>query len=83
MGAEELPLFIMGPGPEPERLMLLARPREGRVRVREWTGHDWSSVPHERSALPEELYGEVERALQQGRRLNQSPMVVRQWLFGP
>lgn len=79
---EELPILIMGAGPEPERLMLVSRPREGKVRVREWTGHDWSSVALAREALPEEVLGEVERAQQRGRRVNQSPYTVRQWLFG-
>ena len=81
-GGDELPIFIMGPGPDPERLMLVSRPREGRVRVREWTGHDWASAAQGREALAEEVYGEVERALQRGRRVNQSPFAVRQWLFG-
>ncbi|MFN2564317.1 MAG: hypothetical protein ABR499_04810 [Gemmatimonadaceae bacterium] len=77
---EELPVFIMGPGQEPERLMLVGRPATGRVRVREWSGADWSAPPIERELGCAELVDAVERAVRDGRRVNQSPQVVRRWL---
>lgn len=79
-GAAELPVFIMGPGAEPERLILVGRPAAGRVRVREWSGADWSAPPAERDLGCEEVADAVERAVRAGRRVNQSPQVVRRWL---
>ena len=52
---EELPVFIMGPGADPERLILLGRPEAGRVRVREWSGADWSAPPVEREVACGEI----------------------------
>ena len=79
---DELPVFIMGPGSEPERLMLVGRPTAGRVRVREWSGADWTAPPAERDVACDEIAGAVERALRDGRQVNQSPHVVRRWLDG-
>jgi len=78
----ELPIFVMGPGAEPERLMLVGRPVAGRVRVREWSGADWSAPPAERDVRCEEVADAVERAVRAGRRVNQSPQAVRRWLDG-
>jgi hypothetical protein len=80
MADEELPLFIMGPGRGPERLILVGRPDAGRVRVREWTGDDWSAPANEREIACAELVDAVDRALRDGRQVNQSPHVVRRWL---
>jgi hypothetical protein len=77
---DELPVFIMGPGREPERLMLVGRPSAGRVRIREWTGGDWSAPPSERDLPCAELADVVERAVRDGRSINQSPQTVRRWL---
>jgi hypothetical protein len=77
---EELPVFIMGPGAEPERLILVGRPAAGRVRVREWTGSDWSAPPTEREVACADISDAVDRAVRGGRRVNQSPDVVRRWL---
>ena len=59
---DELPVFIMGPGAEPERLMLIGRPASGRVRVREWTAADWSAPPSEREISCTEAADTVDRA---------------------
>jgi hypothetical protein len=80
--SEELPVFIMGAGAEPERLMLVARPVAGRVRVREWSGADWSAPPAVREVACAEVADAVERAVRDGRRVNQAPQVVRRWLDG-
>ena len=79
---DELPVFIMGPGAEPERLMLVGRPAGGRVRVREWSGADWSVPAAERELGCDEVADAVERAVRGGRRVTQSPQVVRRWLDG-
>jgi hypothetical protein len=77
---EELPVFIMGPGAEPERLILVSRPAAGRVRVREWNGSDWSAPPTERELASAEIADAVARAVRDGRRVNQPPQVVQRWL---
>jgi hypothetical protein len=82
MTADELPVFIMGPGADPERLMLVGRPAAGRVHVREWTGADWSAPPGQRDVACAEIADIVERAVRDGRHVNQSPQVVRHWLDG-
>ena len=79
---DELPVFLMGPGAEPERLMLVGRPAAGWVRVREWSGADWSAPPSEREVACAEIADAVERAVRAGRRVNQSPHAVRRWLGG-
>jgi hypothetical protein len=79
-GGDELPLFIMGPGREPERLLLVGRPASGRVRVREWSGGDWSAPAAERDLLCTEIAAAVDRAVSEGRSVNQSPQAVRRWL---
>ena len=79
---DELPVLITGPASEPERLMLVGRPDGGRVRIREWSGADWSAPPAERELRCEELTEVVERAVRAGRRVNQSPHAVRRWLDG-
>lgn len=82
-GGDELPVFIMGPGAEPERLMLVGRPTgDGRVRVREWSGADWSAPPAEREVDCALMADVVEGAVRAGRRVNQSPLTVRRWLEG-
>jgi hypothetical protein len=78
--SDELPVFIMGAGAEPERLMLVARPAAGRVRVREWSSAEWSAPPAERELACAEVADFVERAVRAGRRVNQPPQVVRRWL---
>ena len=78
--AGELPVLITGPGTEPERLILVGRPAGGRVRVREWSGADWSAPPIEREAACAEISDAVDRAVRAGRHVNQLPQVVRDWL---
>ena len=80
---DELPVFIMGPGTDPERLILVGRPTRGRVRVREWAGSDWSASPTQREVPCAEIADAVDRAVRDGRRVNQSPQVVRRWLDDP
>jgi hypothetical protein len=62
--------------------MLVGRPAGGRVRVREWSGSDWSAPPVAREVACTEITSLVDRAVHAGRRVNQSPLVVRRWLDG-
>jgi hypothetical protein len=78
----ELPVLITGPGAEPERLMLVSRPAAGRVRVREWSGADWTAPPIEREVACAEIRDAVDRAVRAGRRVNQPLHDVWRWLDG-
>ncbi len=77
---DELPVFIMGPGVVPERLILVGRPADRRVCVREWSGADWSTPPSVREISCAEIGNAVDRAIQDGRHVNQSPLDLRRWL---
>jgi hypothetical protein len=81
-GRDELPVLIGSGFESPEALLLIARPTDGRVRVREWSGADWSSPPREREVTVDALYAEIERAQRAGRRVNQGLYAVRLWLTG-
>jgi hypothetical protein len=63
-------VLIGGSVSEPERLLLISRPFDGVVRIREWTSADWSASPDERESPVESLYEEVELAVKEGRSLN-------------
>ena len=78
----ELTLQIGGDAGEPERLLLIARPEGGRVRVREWTGAGWGGPPREREYAVAELLAVVAGAARARRRLSEDPRRVRRWLAG-
>lgn len=68
---------------EPEKLLLIERPRaDGQVRVRQWTSADWSAPPATLELAASALLGEMERAVREGRGLNRELTVVRRWLGG-
>jgi len=78
--ADTLALQIGGGGDEPERLLHIARPVNGLVRLREWTSADWGT-PLEREMSADALLNAIERAAQQRRRMNQELYRVRRWLI--
>ena len=63
-------ILIGGSVSEPERLLLIARPVNGVVRIREWTSADWAAAPEDRESPVESLYEDVEYAVKSGRSLN-------------
>ena len=67
---------------DPEHLMLIERPVDGKVRVREWVGEGFGSPPVEREYDTMDLYLMIEGASRQGRRLGQELYKVRLWLDG-
>lgn len=71
-----------GPG-APDRLLVLERPHAGRVRVREQVvPGDVDTGARTYEADPGELFGEVERALRDGRRVSVEPYLLREWCAG-
>ena len=79
--SETLDLLVGGGKGAPEKLLLIERPSpDGRVRLRSWTSDDWSAVPTASECSAAGLLGEIERAVREGRALNQELEVVRRWL---
>lgn len=81
-GRDEMPVIIGAGSGAPEQLLIVGRPRDGRVTVREWSGADWSAAPRVRALAADALYDEIERAERAGRRVNQGLYAVRLWLSG-
>ena len=70
-------VLIGGSASEPERLLLISRPVNGVVRVREWTSADWAAPPDERESPVEALYEEIEYAAKSGRAINLDLPTIR------
>ena len=79
-GPDELPILVGGSATEDERLLLVGRPRDGRVIVREWTSADWSKPPAAREHDAAALAAHLEQARRGGRSVNQDPTAIRRWL---
>ena len=79
---EALSVLVAGDGCEPERLVMLARPRGGRVRVREWSTHSWNAEPREHEAEVDAIWQAFERAYRRRRRLSEELPRIRAWLDG-
>lgn len=77
---DELPVLVGGSPTEDERLMLVGRPRDGRVLVREWASADWSQPPAIREHDAAALAAQIERMRRGGRSVNQEPTAIRRWL---
>ena len=67
---------------EPEHLILIGRPENGRVTVREWVGDGFGSPAVEREFEPAELYDRLERMNRAGRHFGQELYRIRLWLEG-
>lgn len=81
-GPDELGVLISAGAGEPERLVMLGRPSAGRVRVREWSTHNWSGAPDERDLPVEHAYTIFQRAFDARRRLSAALPEIRAWLEG-
>ena len=83
-GPEEPTLTVQVEGTVREglRLYVMGRPADGRVRVREWRGENWSAGPIEREVDAAALYEEFERAHRDRRRMSEELYRVRLWLEG-
>ena len=80
--ANFLTVQVAGDRDQPERLLLISRPADGRVWVREWTSATWNAQPEEREVDAGELLDAFERAAQARRRLSQELYYIRAWLDG-
>lgn len=70
-----------GPGETPA-LLVISRPDAGHVRVREWSGEDWSGIPGETLWRIDDLYARLERARHARRRITAEMYAIRAWLSG-
>jgi hypothetical protein len=79
---EFLTLHVAGGQGEPERLLLVGRPDNGRVRVREWTSRSWNSEGEDYEIDAETLLAGLERDFSARRAMSEEIYRVRQWLTG-
>jgi hypothetical protein len=79
---EFLTLRIGGTPARPARLLLIGRPREGLVRVREWTSNSWNSEGEDFDIAPGELLAQLEDAHAARLGLGEEMHLVRRWLGG-
>lgn len=81
-GPDELGVLIAGSEQEPERLVMIGTPANGRVHVREWSARNWAGPPDERDEPIEAVYALCQRAHDERRRLSAGLLEIRAWLDG-
>jgi hypothetical protein len=79
-GDEFLSLTIGGDAGQPSRLLLIGRPREGSVRVREWTSNSLNTEGEDFDVDPAELLGDIERAYEARFTVSEEMYRIRSWL---
>ena len=80
--AETLEVQVAGGRGEPERLLVLGRPRGGSVAVREFRFAEGDGNPREYTATAADLLADFQRARRQRRRLSEDLYAIRRWLDG-
>lgn len=80
--SEFLTLRVAGSPDEPERLLLIGRPDDGQVRVREWTSRSWNTEGEDYEIDAEVLLAGLERDFSARRAMSEEIYRVRQWLTG-
>lgn len=79
-GPDELAILVAAGGGEPERLLLLAKPANGRVHIREWSSHNWSGPADERDEAVADAFAVFQRAHDARRRMSTGLVQIRAWL---
>ena len=77
-GGAMLVVQIQGGHGEPERLLHISPPTEGRVMVREWSSEGGGFTPREHSAA--EVLEQLERSWSERRRMSADLYSIRRWL---
>jgi hypothetical protein len=80
---EFLSLRIGGDAGQPARLLLIGRPRDGLVRVREWTTDTLNSEGEDFDVDPTDLLEDIERAYDARFEVSEELYRVRLWLGQP
>lgn len=78
----ELGVLISAGAGKPDRLLIIGRPSDGRVRVREWSTHNWSSAPDEREISVADALAIFQGAYDARRRMSVSLKGIQAWLAG-
>lgn len=81
-GADVLSVQVQGAKGDPERLLVLSRPRNGFVEVREFRYGCAQAAPLEYTASAEELYTTFATAHARRRRVSEELYRIRLWLDG-
>ncbi len=79
---EFLTLRLGGSPTEVERLLLIGRPRAGRVRVRQWTSNSWNTEGEILELDAGALLAEIQRTHDARRQVSEEMYGIRQWLAG-
>lgn len=80
--AEFLTLRLGGAPGRPERLLLVGRPVNGLVRVREWTSNSWNTEGEDYDVPTGELLDRIEGAYAERVPVSEEMYRVREWLGG-
>ena len=78
----ELGVLISASAGQPDRLLIMGRPHHGRVHVREWSIHNWSSAPYESEIAVAEVLDIFRDAYDARRRMSVSLKGIEAWLEG-
>jgi hypothetical protein len=81
-GPDELGVLMAAGDGEPERLLMLGTPANGRVHVREWSSRNWSGPPDEREMAVADAFAVFQRAHDARRRMSTGLSQIRAWLDG-
>lgn len=81
-GPDELGVLMAAGDGEPERLLMLGTPANGRVHVREWSSRNWSGPPDEREMAVADAFAVFQRAHDARRRMSTWLSQIRAWLDG-
>jgi hypothetical protein len=83
LGQDEFLTLLIGAAPgSPERLLLIGRPRDGIVRVREWTSDTLNTEGDDYDIEIDEMLGQIEQAYKAHLTMNQEIYKLRRWLEG-
>lgn len=81
IGTDEfLSIQIAGGSGKAERFLLVGRPYDGLVRVREWTTHTFDSAGEDFDVDPRELLEDIETAYSAGLGVRPELYEIRLWL---
>jgi hypothetical protein len=78
----ELGVLISAGAGKPDCLLLISRPRDGRVHLREWSTHNWSSAPDESEISVADALAIFQGAYDARRRMSVSLKGIQAWLEG-
>jgi Flp pilus assembly protein TadB len=76
--ADTLTVQVQGAGREAERVLVLSRPRNGLVEVREFSVG--CTAPRDYTTTADELLDSLEAAARKRRRISEDLYVIRSWL---